>query len=120
MYERRTVVLVTLIGLLYMPICLANANGARRGRFIRRRVLVSGTHRALYCLYLFHVCTRRERKITMLQDHYADMLTDTDSRLLPGRPVPQARSKRVLRHGASGVGLMLLLTLLENIIWLAS
>lgn len=56
----------------------------------------------------------------MRQAQYSEMLTRADSHFPPGPPLRRQRVMRVLRHLATGLGIVLLLTILEAILWISN
>src|SRR5579883_1249784 len=56
----------------------------------------------------------------MRQAQYSEMLTRADGHISPGQPPRQQRFTRVLRHLATGLGLVLLLTILEALLWISN
>ena len=56
----------------------------------------------------------------MRQAQYSEMLTRADSHFSPGQPFRQRRLLFVLRHLAIGLGVALLLTMLEALVWISN
>ncbi len=56
----------------------------------------------------------------MRQAQYSEMLTRVDSHFSPGPPPRQQRVLFVLRHLATGLGVALLLTILEAVLWISN
>src|SRR5579883_1419480 len=56
----------------------------------------------------------------MRQAQYSEMLIRADVHFSPGQTPRQQRFMRMLRHLATGLGLVLLLTVLEALLWISN